>query len=670
MMMNFCIFLQLVGLTAEGTLPNSATSITDVLRPEESLADGRLNGLKTLNTPQSFQSPETLEDWQNRKEELRYRVLASCGLWPMPEPTPVRAQVFEKKEYDGFSVEKVLLETCPGYYATGNLYRPLPAESTHKYPGILCPHGHWPNGRFENSEKGSIPGRAINFARQGYVCFTYDMVGFGDHKKLFPGHKFGGDREALWAFHPAAVQLCTSIRAIDFLQSLDDVDPEAIGCTGASGGGTQTFLLCAVDDRVKVAAPVNMISHSMQGGCKCENPPHLRLDTNNMEIGAMMAPRPLILISATGDWTAKTPEVEYPAIRSVYALYDSDDKVAQHQVDADHNYNRESREHVYAWFGKWFYPDRSRSEFREKEFEVPSREDLSVFAHREIPKTALSPQELFASLRKQHEQQLLQSLEKGPSHFEETFGRAWRMTLNVQEPDLDDMSTEHESAREVSGSRLDVFLLCNQKTGQKVPANLWLPSQENIPPEGPSVLLVHPEGKAALLESNRVPGDILLSYLKKNQPVLTIDMFGTGEYLTHASPADRKKDIDHFTTYNLSDPACRIQDILLAESFLAERFDCAPVIQGLGGAGGEVLLAHGLATRSAKTVVDLSDLDFTDDRVFVDILNIPNIRRAGDFVTSIILGAVRPVEWIGCNDPEMEARLQEARKTATEWYPR
>jgi hypothetical protein len=79
------------------------------------------------------------------------------------------------------------------------------------------------------------------------------------------------------------------------------------------------------------------------------------------------------------------------------------------------------------------------------------------------------------------------------------------------------------------------------------------------------------------------------------------------------------------------------------------------------GAGAEALLAHGLATRSSKTIADLSGLDFTDDRAFVERLNIPNIRSAGDFETSIILGRDRPVEWSGCGDPGLERRLAGAR---------
>ena len=123
--------------------------------------------------------------------------------------------------------------------------------------------------------------------------------------------------------------------------------------TGESGGGTQTFLAAAVDPRIAVAAPVNMISLHMQGGCLCENPPGLRLETTNVEIAATIAPRPLLMMSATGDWTAETLEVEYPAVRAIYELFGAADRVQAVRMTAEHNYNKDSREAMYAWMARW-----------------------------------------------------------------------------------------------------------------------------------------------------------------------------------------------------------------------------------------------------------------------------------------------------------------------------
>ena len=320
------------------------------MEASQGVNDARGGTPRDLNTPYTFPG-YTKAEWTEKAAALRQQIRVANGLVPTHERTPLNAEIFGRIEREDYSVEKVHFEPFPGFFTTGNLYRPLGKSGP--FPGIVSPHGHWGRGRLENIERGSIPGRCINFAKQGYVIFAYDMIGYNDSGKQIE-HHYGGAREGLWGLSAMGLQLQNSIGSIDFLESLPDVDNERIGCTGASGGGTQTFILTAVDERIKVSAPVNMISATMQGGCICENAPNLRLDVSNIEIGALMAPRPLLLVSATGDWTVKTPTVEYPAIRSVYAHFDAEDKVHQVQVDAEHNYNQESREAVYAWFAKWF----------------------------------------------------------------------------------------------------------------------------------------------------------------------------------------------------------------------------------------------------------------------------------------------------------------------------
>jgi hypothetical protein len=355
---------------------------------------------RTLNDRFKPRDYATLADWQRRAEYLREHVLASAGLIPAPAKTPLRPQIFDERDRPDYSVAKVFFESLPGFYVTGNLYRPKGAGP---FPAILTPHGHWAYGRLENTELNSAPGRAINLARQGFVVFTYDMVGYNDSKQLT--HEFGGKRDALWGLSLAGLQLWNSIRSLDFLEALPGVDRERIGVTGESGGGTQTFLLSAVDPRVKVAAPVNMISLHMQGGCLCENEPGLRLDTNNVELGALMAPRPLLMVAATGDWTNETPQVEYPAMQRIYRLFNAEDRVYSVQFDAPHNYNKSSREAVYAWMARWLKNAPADVQVSERPFTVERLNDLLVFAGRPLPAGALTAAQLteqwMASARQQ-----------------------------------------------------------------------------------------------------------------------------------------------------------------------------------------------------------------------------------------------------------------------------
>ena len=280
-------------------------------------------------------------------------------------------------------------ESLPGFFVTGNLYRPV---GDGPFPAILSPHGHWAYGRLENTATASVPGRAINLARQGFVVFTYDAIGYNDSRQLT--HTFDGRRERLWGLSLGGLQLWNSIRSLDFLESLPYVNRDAIGATGASGGGTQTFLLAAVDSRVKVAAPVNMISLEMQGGCLCENLPGLRLDTTNVEIAATIAPRPLLMVSATGDWTHGTLEAEYPAVRGFYQLLGNESHVQSVRFDAPHNYNRDSREAVYAWMARWLQHAPADVKRPEKSFEADPLPGLLVFHQRALPANAVTPEQL------------------------------------------------------------------------------------------------------------------------------------------------------------------------------------------------------------------------------------------------------------------------------------
>ena len=344
---------------------------------------------RTHTTPYAAPKYSSAEEWRTRAAYLREHVLASAGLLPFPERTALRPVASGEVKHDDYSVSKVYFESLPGFYVTGNLYRPI---GDGPFPAILSPHGHWAYGRLENTSLVSAPGRSINLARQGFVVFTYDMIGYNDSRQL--PHTFGGPRESLWGLSLAGLQLWNSIRSLDYLESLPFVRRGAIGATGESGGGTQTFLLAAVDDRVAVAAPVNMISLHMQGGCLCENPPGLRLDTTNVEIAAAIAPRPLLMVSATGDWTANTLEAEFPAVRSLYALGGAADRVHAIRVQAEHNYNKESREAMYAWMGRWLQDGPADLRRPERAFTPDPLHDLLVFHGRALPAGASTAAEL------------------------------------------------------------------------------------------------------------------------------------------------------------------------------------------------------------------------------------------------------------------------------------
>ena len=585
----------------------------------------------------------TVEEWTARAAELRQHILVSTGLWPLPERTPLNARIFGRIEREGYTVEKVYFESMPGFFVTGNLYRPQGKSGP--FPGIACPHGHWSTGRLENTEIGSIPGRCIHFARQGYVVFSYDMVGYNDSQQV--DHRYGGDpRQNLWGISLMGLQLWNSIRVVDFLTSLEEVDPERLGCTGASGGGTQTFMLTAVDERIQVAAPVNMISAHFQGGCLCENSPNLRVDTFNVEIGALMAPRPLLLVSCTGDWTKNTPQVEFPAIQSIYRLFGAEDKVQWVQMEVGHNYNRDSREAVYAWFGQWLLGDTHGDRFKEQPFEVEKKEDLLVFYDRPLPDGALDAEGLTQALIARAEGQLSALKphnEESVRRFRKVMGPALRHTLAVDDPRPADLSVEAKGTTERSDVVVQRLLIGRSGQGDRLPAVLYRPVGGTAPM--PSTLVIHPLGKAALVDATRgEPGALIRGLLDRGHMVLGVDAFLTGEFHPPYGETQREPSVRYFTTFNRTDVALRVQDILTALAYLRGQEDVQAVqLVGLERAGLWCLLARGLAGDMDRTVVDVDRLNIGEDEECLKDLFVPGLRRAGDFRTA---GALTAPGWL------------------------
>ncbi|MFH0759831.1 MAG: acetylxylan esterase [Bacteroidota bacterium] len=322
--------------------------------------------------------------WESRAAIIREGIIHGMGLDRMPE---IRGDfhplIHGLREMDGYTVENIAIESFPGFYITGNLYRPL--QPKEKNPAVLCPHGHAADKRFTED----VQKRSAALARMGAIVFAYDMVGYGESKQV--EHKM-----------PVALLLQTwnSRRVLEYLLSRGDVDPERIGMTGGSGGGTQTFMLAAIDGRIKVSVPVVQVSAHFFGGCVCESgmPVHRSAfhQTNNVEIAALCAPRPMLLISDGADWTRNTPRIEYPYIQRVYALYDAEHRVENVHLPAEkHDYGYSKRAAAYNFLAFHLQLDIDAlpydNGFREDFVTVLEPEALKVFdAGHPFPATALS----------------------------------------------------------------------------------------------------------------------------------------------------------------------------------------------------------------------------------------------------------------------------------------
>ncbi len=285
-------------------------------------------------------------DWKKRAELIREHILKGVGLEKFPRKCKLNAIIGEKRLFDGYQVQNVAFESLPGVYVTGSLYTPTVSKG--KLPGIISSHGHWSKPGDVGRYRPDAQKRFAAFARMGAMVFAYDMVGYGQMEE------FGWKHE-----HPEVLklQLWNSIRCLDFILEMG-ADPEKIACTGASGGGTQTFLLAAVDQRVKVSVPVVMVSAHFFGGCVCESGMPIHKDigyqTNNVEIAACAAPRPMLLVSDGGDWTKNNPVVEMSHLKYIYQQYGKADLVQNvHLPNDKHGYDLHKREAVYPFLAKY-----------------------------------------------------------------------------------------------------------------------------------------------------------------------------------------------------------------------------------------------------------------------------------------------------------------------------
>ena len=350
--------------------------------------DQRLEDLKDLNGYFPFQVPESRGAWEARAAELRRRVLVATGLWPMPPKTPLNPVIHGKTSRPGFTVEKVYFESLPQHFVTGLLFRPdgPAAPKKGQRAAVLCPHGHGGRlqdygekkirqliadgaERFEGSGRYPKLARCAQLARMGCVVLIFDMLGYADSGQISYqlAHRFAKQRpdwegSEKWGLFSTQAELrmqsimglqtWNSIRALDFLAQLPEVDPQRIGVTGGSGGGTQTILLCAIDSRPAAAFPNGMVSTAMQGGCTCENCCLLRIGTGNVELAALFAPKPQAM-TAANDWTRDMMTKGFPELQQLYRLLGAPKNVdCRPLLHFPHNYNYVSRATMYRWFNR------------------------------------------------------------------------------------------------------------------------------------------------------------------------------------------------------------------------------------------------------------------------------------------------------------------------------
>ncbi len=557
------------------------------------------------------------EEVESRREELVFNLRMAAGLYPWPERNPLNTKRELVGEYDGYTIYKIMFESYPGFWSTGNLYLPRPL--TGKHPAILNVIGHWYTQRLTRTDRADYPRQLANFARMGFICLVTDMIGMVDSRQL--PHEYGRDERELWSSNGLGVQLWNNIRALDLLCSMPEVDADNIGVTGASGGGSQSLFLSLADPRIKAAAPINMISLQMQGGCQCENAAGLRRHTTNAEMCAVLAPRALFLAGSTGDWTKNQETEEYPAMLEVYRHYGAAHMVEHYYQVAGHQYNQKTRRRVYSFFARHLMG--KEIVWEEEPIDAFDTDCLTWFKGGEKAPGFANDSEYFAAHKAELTRRVA-SLDAG----EKKKMLAWVTGIGDLPPVTADGIFSEEN-----GVTLEKNIVTSTR-GEQIP---WV----KLTPAGW-------DGRRICLALGGMGKDCLdspaiKSMLKEGIAVLSGDIFLTGEYgdATPRIPGTANAE-RYFTTFHYTSAAYRAQDVSLLWRLASSMADeCTLWADGIAAraAACALPLLEGVKTAS----LEASALELSTDEDYMKGFFVPCLLPLGGLKGCVAL-ADCPVE--------------------------
>lgn len=341
--------------------------------------------------------------WEKRRDSLRRCFLTALKLTPIPARPNSKPIVTSIRKFSNYTVQNFAIETLPGLYACGSIYKPL--KATGKLPVILNPDGHFSRGRFRED----CQYRCAMEAKMGAIACSYDLFGWEGESVLQVDPK--DHRRSL----VQSIQVLNTERILDYLLTIKDADPTRVAITGASGGGSQTMLMTAIDNRITLSVPVAMLSSYHSGGCPCESGMGIHLcggGTNNVEIASMAAPRPQLVISDGKDWTQHVPENELPFLKRIYGFYNDPDLVQNVHLAAEgHDYGLSKRKAMYSFIAGQFHLPvgkvmNNKGEFDESGVTIEKDDALKVFGSRgeSLPSNALKGFDTIANVFKKNVQ--------------------------------------------------------------------------------------------------------------------------------------------------------------------------------------------------------------------------------------------------------------------------
>jgi len=698
----------LIILAAMFSLPNFAAvaSAPRALPSGQLPDDARLAPPKDLNGYFPYTPPTSKDAWTARAEFVRRQILVSQGLWPMPTKTPLNAVIHGKIEKDEYSVEKVYFESVPGFFVTGNLYRPKGKSG--KVPAVLFAHGHWKDARlseetddrlraeiatgqerFVEGGKSRLQSMCVQLARMGCVVWQWDMMSDSDALQFsaLTVHRFAKQRpeanttENWGLYSPQAeanlqsimgLQTMNAVRSLDFVLGLPEVDPVRIAITGASGGGTQTMLLAAVDPRVTLSFPAVMVSTAMQGGCTCENSGLLRVNTGNIEFAALFAPKPQGMTTAN-DWTKEMFTKGFPELKQLYTFLGAPNNVMLHRGEHfPHNYNAVARSGFFTWLNQHFKLG-AKSPVVERDYERLSRAQLTVWDDKHPAPKADDADFERALLRwlKTDADKQVNAAATSPESFRNVVGSGVEAVIGRTFATAGEVEWLLKNKADRGGFVEMTGLLRNKTHGEELPV-VWLyPKQWN----GRAIVWLDDTGKAALFNPDGSVRAEVKQLVDAGATVLGADLLFQGEFLKDGQPVKQTRTVanprefaGYTQGYNHTLFAQRAHDVLTMVKYLrsyeanAQHPKPSSVeVAGFGGIGPVVAATRAVAREAIdRAAVETGGFRFGKLLDYRDPSFLPGGAKYGDVPGLLALSAPAKL-WVGGEAaPALTAKLYQS----------
>ncbi len=672
--------------------------------------DVRLAPPKDLNGYFPFTPPKSKEAWNQRADFVRRQMKTALGLWPMPTKTPLNAVIHGKIEKDGYTVEKVYFESAPGFFVTGNLYRPK--GRTGKVPAVLFAHGHWKDARlseesdavlqneiatgqerFAEGGKSRFQSMCVQLARMGCVVWQWDMMSDSDAIQLsaLTVHRFAKQRPDMaktenWELFSAqaeahlqsimGLQTLNAVRSLDFVLGLAEVDPARIAMTGASGGGTQTMILAAIDPRVTLSFPAVMVSTAMQGGCTCENASLLRVNTGNIEFAALFAPKPQGMTTAN-DWTKEMFTKGFPELKQHYATLGAPNNVMLHRGEHfPHNYNAVSRSGFYTWLNQHFKLGQ-KSPVIERDYERLTREQLTVWdsSHPAPKADDIEFERRLLRWLADDAQKQLNASAASLDTFRNVAGNGVEAIIGRTLATAGKVEWDRKN-KEDKGSYIEMTgLLRNETYGEELPVAWLYPKKWS----GRAVVWLDDSGKAALFNADGSVKPEVKSLVDAGATVLGADLLFQGEFNKDGQPpkqnrvvANPREFAGYTYGYNHALFAQRVHDVLTMVSYLrtaqvAPHPKASSVdVAGFGGAGPIVAAARAVSGNGIdRAAVDTGGFRFAKLTDYRDVNFLPGGAKYGDVPGLLALGAPGKL-WLageGASAPDLAKKIYSLANT-------